>query len=448
MRCIDVAPWLVRGAARQGDPLSSQAMRCEDFQEDPTLADWFDVFVHCKRACTPLLQPSRHSSSTDDFTRVGPIHLWDAIDNFRPLGFEYRPGTNASRLEVKRIAQLSDFELVQERGGIFDGEIFNTPEQMVRQCRARVCVVIPLHYNLPCSTRSGVTTRMSNAVDANWTLGVVGGHSTDLLPELVGKWNDHIILEPRETKETPLREKCEWFTRRVDVAVAWSGPQKNPLLDIEAGRWGAELRHALDELQTPHTAENFLSNSSGQGRVPSSERERSIRGILTMWRWQLEGKPPERLTNPVLLGLPTICYGSYSSFSYFSPPELMCSTPSCVHTSSHALRKVLAHRASDNALQAAVEAQQACVRKHMNDDVLRGYYERYMRMSRSLRPAAIIILSRTAHQKRLTDVTFALHRQVVSSCIRRRDGCSWVTIGTRAITVSSLSATATDARLS
>ena len=138
----------------------------------------------------------------------------------------------------------------------------------------------------------GVTTRMSNAVDANWTLGVVGGHSTDLLPELVGKWNDRIILEPRETKETPLREKCEWFTRRVDVAVAWSGPQKNPRLDTAAGRWGAELRHALDELQTPQTAENFLSNSSGQGRVPSSERERSIRGILTMWRWQLEASRP------------------------------------------------------------------------------------------------------------------------------------------------------------
>ena len=90
----------------------------------------------------------------------------------------------------------------------------------------------------------------------------------------------------------------------------------------------------------------------------------------------LEGKPAERLTNPVLLDVPTIGFGGYASFRALNHPALNCIDPDCA--------LALARRVHRGELRGAIAAQRACVREHLAEAEVRGYYDRLFRVAQRI----------------------------------------------------------------
>ena len=90
----------------------------------------------------------------------------------------------------------------------------------------------------------------------------------------------------------------------------------------------------------------------------------------------LEGKPAERLTNPVLLDVPTIGFGDYASFRALNHPDLNCIDPDCA--------LALARRVHRGELRGAIAAQRACVREHLAEAEVRGYYDRLFRVAQRI----------------------------------------------------------------
>jgi len=90
----------------------------------------------------------------------------------------------------------------------------------------------------------------------------------------------------------------------------------------------------------------------------------------------LEGKPAERLTNPVLLDVPTIGFGGYASFRALNHPALNCIDPDCA--------LALARRVHRGELRGAIAAQRACVREHLAEAEVRGYYDRLFRVAQRM----------------------------------------------------------------
>jgi hypothetical protein len=90
----------------------------------------------------------------------------------------------------------------------------------------------------------------------------------------------------------------------------------------------------------------------------------------------LEGKPAERLTNPVLLDVPTIGFGGYASFRALNHPALNCIDPDCA--------LALARRVHRGELRGAIAAQRACVREHLAEAEVRGYYDRLFRVAQKM----------------------------------------------------------------
>ena len=90
----------------------------------------------------------------------------------------------------------------------------------------------------------------------------------------------------------------------------------------------------------------------------------------------LEGKPAERLTNPVLLDVPTIGFGGYASFRALNHPALNCADPDCA--------LALARRVHRGELRGAIAAQRACVREHLAEAEVRGYYDRLFRVAQRM----------------------------------------------------------------
>ena len=90
----------------------------------------------------------------------------------------------------------------------------------------------------------------------------------------------------------------------------------------------------------------------------------------------LEGKPAERLTNPILLDVPTIGFGGYASFRALNHPELNCMDPECA--------LALARRLHRGELRSAIAAQRDCAREQLAEAEVRGYYERLFRVTQRL----------------------------------------------------------------
>ena len=80
-------------------------------------------------------------------------------------------------------------------------------------------------------------------------------------------------------------------------------------------------------------------------------------------------KPAERIINPVSLGVPTIVYKGYDSFSALSPLNFQCDNALCVHNTSMLLQT--------GKLLYSHKAQHECVAHHVNTRTMRQYYESF-----------------------------------------------------------------------
>lgn len=298
-RCVDAAHALGHDVMGCTSPKA-----VEWFQE---VAPQYDVFVHCKTWCTWVLNGMHGINGT---TQDQKVHIIDRIDSY------------------ERLAPTDSFAHAST-----DGEIFNSKEQMQRQCSTRACVVIPHHYNLKCAARDQPPSppppppppppnlfarlfhgrRLRSCSECtNVTIGIVGSHDTPLVEALTSAEGVRVVFEPYTLKATSTHHlgSCGFFNE-IDVAVAWKAAYVNTQI-------------------------------------------------------LLDGKPAERLTNPVMIGVPTIGYGGYASFRELNHPNLSCTTPMCVIDLA---RKIKAGR-----LQEAAASQRDCIRKHLSAAMMSQFY--------------------------------------------------------------------------
>lgn len=184
------------------------------------------MFVHVKVLCTPLLGLALTSTEPDEAVINRGYHVYDVVD---------APATQTQLHQWSRH---------------LDAMVMSTLQDLRVNCRSRLCLRIPHHYNLNCSA---INTTAPRGVGV--TLGVVGTlhrYSSDFNPSQFSLHN--ITLR----REHAYPDPCSFF-RDIDLALAWCNPK--------------------------HSGQRDLAR-----------------------------KPAERFTNPVVLGIPTVGCGLLASF--------------------------------------------------------------------------------------------------------------------------------------
>lgn len=205
-------------------------------------------------------------------------------------------------------------------------EIFNSETHMDNACSTRLCVVIPHHFNLDCVPRrrpaAHETAAGGTGPNGTIVVGLVGSVDDAIVHMLHNASDVHLLREPYNMKASGASRKsgsCAFFGQ-LDVAVAWHA-------------WYANTKDIL------------------------------------------EGKPAERVTNPIMLNVPTVSYGGYASFRAVNHPALTCMDPACV------LRRVRGLARRRRELLQAVAEQQACVHHQLSPTTMRRYYSELFEMA-------------------------------------------------------------------